>query len=382
MAARSRGRRREPEQPPSVTRRLTVTRSARFARPGDRDDTDATPKSVLVRMPNWVGDACLALPFLTELRRALPDATLVALARPGADGVAKLAPVDEVILLEDRGPLWVRPWRLRHAGAKLRVRRFDAAVSLPTTTSSALLLRMAGIANTVGYGRGAARFLFSRVLDWKKAKELHRAAQYLNLLAGLGLPVPPLAFAPPAIADAARQIAAARLAPVAAAPVKIGFGVGSMAQSRRWPAEQWAELAKLLTGELGAAVVLLGGPGDRMIAEEIQSKLEKKALSLVGLTQVEEMPAVMAALDAVVSNDSGSAHLAAVAGAPTVVFFGAGDPKITAPLNDRARVLTHPVDCAPCLSNKCRFALECLTGISAARVLGEVKAILAERGAK
>jgi len=363
-----------------VTRRGNVTRSAKFARKVESIGDATRPRRILVRMPNWIGDACLAMPFLQALRAQLPDASIVALARPGPDGIAKLAPVDEVILLEDRGPLWVRPWRLRRAGARLRSHRFDVGVSLPTTTSSALLLRMAGIRNTVGYGRGPARFLFSEVLDWKAAKELHRSDAYLHLLAGLGLKVPKLAWSPPPVSDVARAAGEARLAPLGVARPRIGLGVGSMAASRRWPADSWAELALRLRRELGAGVVLLGGPGERAIAAEIRARVDADVLDLAGHTRIEEMPGLLSCLDLMVSNDSGSAHLAALAQLPTVVFFGAGDPKITAPPWDGCRVITHPVSCAPCLKNTCRFQLECLTGISPERVTDEVRQLLAARG--
>lgn len=367
------------DEGPAVTRRLTTTRSRRFARPVETLGEADSPKRILVRMPNWVGDAVLAMPFLQALRAQLPGAFIVALARPGADGIAKLAPVDEVIVLEDRGPLWVRPWKLRRAGAQLRVYRFDAAFSLPSTTSSALLLRMAGIKKTIGYGRGPARFLFSEVLDWKPAKTMHRARVYLQLLKGLGLAVPELVWAPPVADKENRARGEALLVPLGPARPRIGLGIGSMAASRRWPAESWAALAMQLKRDLKAGVVLLGGPGDRALAAEIHARVDPDVLNLAGKTQVEDMPGILASLDLMVSNDSGSAHLAALARLPTIVFFGAGDPKITAPPWDGCQVISHPVDCAPCLKNTCRFALECLTGITPERVTGDVRALLARK---
>lgn len=352
------------------------TRSRRFARPVDALGESHEIRRVLVRMPNWVGDACMAMPFLQALRAQLPDATIVALARPGPDGIAKLGPVDEVVLLEDRGPLWVRPWRLRRAGAKLRALKFDAAFSLPATTSSALLLRMAGIKRTIGYAKGAAKFLFSEAVDWKQSKDIHRARAYLRLLEGLDLEVPELVWDPPPIGRHHRERGEALLAPLGDARPRIGLGIGSMASSRRWPTAFWAELAIRLRREMGAGVVILGGPGERAAAAEIEARAE--VLNLAGHTQVDEMPGVLGCLDLMVSNDSGSAHLAALAKLPTVVFFGAGDPKITAPPWDGAQVVTHPVACAPCLKNTCKFQLECLTGISPERVVDEVRALHAK----
>lgn len=272
------------------------------------------PRRVLVRMPNWVGDACLEIPFLVALRRQLPEARITALARSGPDEVATLAAVDEVILLDDRGPLWTRPRRLHEAGVRLRGHRFDAAVSLAETTSSAFLLRTTGIGRTVGYGRGLARLLLSTAVDLGTSSGLHRAAAYLRLLQGLGLEVPALTWEPPAVSEAAREAGAARLAPLGNGRPRIGLGVGSMAASRRWPIDSWVSLCHALR----AGVVLLGGVADRAVADEIAAQVGPRVLNLAGQTRIVEIPGVLSHLDVMVSNDSGAAHLAALARLPTL----------------------------------------------------------------
>jgi ADP-heptose:LPS heptosyltransferase len=160
---------------------------------------------------------------------------------------------------------------------------------------------------------------------------------------------------------------------LAASPLRIGFAVGSVGESRRWPLESYAALGDKLAEELSAGIVLLGAPADRPLAEQVARIMRASTLNLTGETTVDEMPALLAALDLFVSNDSGSAHLAAVAQVPTLVFFGAGDPKVTAPLSKTCEVLTQPVDCAPCRKNTCRFNMECMTGITVERVLSRIR---------
>ncbi|MBI4861247.1 MAG: lipopolysaccharide heptosyltransferase II [Candidatus Riflebacteria bacterium] len=334
------------------------------------------PSRVLVRLPNWVGDACLALPFVQALRQALPQAHIAALARPNVAGVAAHLPVDETLLLEDRGPLWVRPWRLKTAGSRLRARKFEIGFTLPTTTSSALLLRMAGIPLTVGIGKGPSRFLLSHPLRGEADGVVHRAATYLSLLGVLVKPLPPLVWAPSPVAPRSREEGLRRLEPLGAVRFRVALGVGSVGTSRRWPTASYAALADRLSAQLCAGVVLVGGPADRSLAEAVVRQSTAVLLNLVGATEVEEMPGLLAATDLLISNDSGAAHLAALALTPTVVFFGAGDPRVTAPLASGCRVLRHPVECAPCLSNSCRFELECMTGITVEQVFAEAGQIL------
>jgi len=363
---------------PSHEAGLSAKHSRTEARPplGESRADEVVPAKILVRLPNWVGDTCLALPFLQALRALYPSGHIATLVRSPSVGLASLLPADEVIPLEDRGPVWIRPWQLRRAGAKLRACHFDVAFSLPTTVSSILLLRLAGIPITIGYARGATRLLLSKPLPFLAIKGIHRAAAYLGLVEGLGQLTPPLVWSPSPLAASAKEAGLKRLTNLADARCRIGLGIGSVGTSRRWPAEYYAQLADRLIRELGANITLLGGPGDRPIAQEVTRRMTGPVLDLAGKTRLEEMPGILHALDLVVANDSGLAHLAALTLTPTVVFFGAGDPAVTAPLASTTIVVRENLDCVPCLSNRCRKNHECMTQISVERAFEEARRLL------
>jgi heptosyltransferase-2 len=102
----------------------------------------------------------------------------------------------------------------------------------------------------------------------------------------------------------------------AARPV-VGIVPGAEWATKRWGAERWAELARLL----GGTTVLLGGPADRELAAEIGRRAGRPVLDTTGNT-IEEAVALLARCDLVVGGDTGLVHCARALGRPTAVLFG------------------------------------------------------------
>ena len=112
---------------------------------------------ILVRVPNWLGDAIMALPALEELRRCSSDAEITVLARPWVSKIyANLPFVDEVLLYpEEHISQFLGP-RLKLTALTpmirvLRERRFDQAILFQNATEAALLAFLAGIPERIGY---------------------------------------------------------------------------------------------------------------------------------------------------------------------------------------------------------------------------------------
>ncbi|MBI4865329.1 MAG: lipopolysaccharide heptosyltransferase II [Candidatus Wallbacteria bacterium] len=330
---------------------------------------------ILVRTPNWVGDAVMALPFFDALRHNFPGSPVAALARPHAADIAGLAPGVEVIVHDDRGLRAGTVGRVA-AARELARRRFAAAFLLPNSFSAALVPFLARIPARVGYSKDARGLLLTHPLPWdRQARGLHRSRAYLELLARLGLDVPPdprpRARLPDAlVAEAEQLLQAAGVGPrerlAAVAP-------GAVGASRRWPAERFGDVARTLAERLRCRVVILGGPGDRAAAETVQRRAGPAALNLAGAARLALLPALIARCDALVSNDSGAAHVASLTDTPTLVLFGAGNETITRPLGPGIHILRVHLDCTPCESNSCaRGDLACMTALDAPAVAAAV----------
>ena len=121
----------------------------------------------------------------------------------------------------------------------------------------------------------------------------------------------------------------------------LGLGPTANWVGKEWPADRYAELARLLTGDdgplPGARIVVLGGPGERERAGAVLSQLGAlPVVDLVGRTDPLLAAACLRRCDLFVGNDSGLGHIAAAAGTPVVTVFGPGRPDVYRPWGDLA----------------------------------------------
>lgn len=350
----------------------------------------AEPEKILVRVPNWVGDAVLCLPALEKLCEKFSTAQLTVLARPGvADLFRSRAGVSRVLLFEHRG---------RHGGVggllglarELRAERFDRAVLFQNAFQAALLALLAGIPRRLGYTRDARGPLLTETIPVPRAGEIppHETYYYLELLRRAGwldtLPVVeriPLAPSPAAVEQMRLRLrghgvegakGSGRLR-VVLAP---GASYGS---AKCWLPERYAQLADRLVETYDAAVLLCGTSAEASLGEAIAARMQAKPISLLGATTLEEFLALLPSVDLFIGNDSGAMHLAAGVGLPQVVIFGPTDETGTGPLNPRARLVKQPVSCSPCFLRHCPVDHRCMTRITVEQVWQAVEAALADR---
>src|SRR5207247_823663 len=114
----------------------------------------------------------------------------------------------------------------------------------------------------------------------------------------------------------------------------------------------------------GLSVLVCGAASERAECERVAREAGAGISSVAGDTDLPLQAALCAQAAIVVSNDSGMAHLAAAAGAPTVVVFGSTSSAWTAPLGSRVRVLQHAPVCAPCFQRTCRIGYRCLHAVT------------------
>ena len=113
----------------------------------------------------------------------------------------------------------------------------------------------------------------------------------------------------------------------------------------------------------------------KMIRGELASEQERAAV-LAGRTTIRELIGVLACAAALVSNDTGPAHLGAALGVATVTVFGPTERFATEPIGPRARAVDHPVECAPCMLRDCPIDHRCMTGVEVGAVLEAVEAAM------
>jgi lipopolysaccharide heptosyltransferase II len=318
------------------------------------------PVNIVVRAPNWVGDAVLSIPALKSLRQRFPSARITLLARTWVAGLFESASfVDQIWRF---GPSWVSNVR------KMRREGFDTGVLLTNSFASALTMRIGRVAERVGYATELRSALLSHPVPLEPGKH-HQTRYYLHLLEsafGPG-PSPDIGIRP----SADERERARRLLADSGLDLSERFAVlspgAAFGSAKRWKEAGFAGLADRLGSE-GFRTVIVGSAAEREIGDRVSALMRSKATNLAGETDLETLVGLLAEAALVVTNDSGPMHIAAALGTPTVGIFGSTDPEVTGPIGPRARVVSHKVDCSPCLLRKCPIDHRCMENLTVEQV--------------
>ena len=150
--------------------------------------------------------------------------------------------------------------------------------------------------------------------------------------------------------------------------------------AKRWPGVKFAATAKAIEGRRYTHILLLGGPADQAIAEEIAATLEPGTFTnLTGRTTLRELTVALAASSCVLTNDTGPMHLAAAVDVPVVALFGSTSPELTAPGllgASKIRILRTPPPCAPCFLRECPVDSRCLSNITVESAVAAIEQTL------
>ena len=196
--------------------------------------------------------------------------------------------------------------------------------------------------------------------------------QYREFARHLGADAEPEHVLP---ADPASERWAAELCDeLAGEPVLLN--VGASKPANRWAPERMGMLAEAIQAELGLAVCLTGGPGDRPATDRALAEVGQRASlrDLVGQTSLLQLIALARRARVFVGCDTGPMHIAAACGTPVVALFGAADPERTGPWGAAHRVVRVPPSCAPCNRRSCNQPRHwCMDDIHVDHVLDAVR---------
>lgn len=324
----------------------------------------------LVIAPNWIGDAVMSLPLLRALQRDAPGSRVAVLARPGPAAIYRAEGSAGEVLVAAGIPA---AWRAAARG------RFGEAWLLPNSFRAAFLAFLAGIPERIGYTTdGRAPFL-TRGLP-PPPRTSHQLRDYDALLESRGVTpdlAPPRLPVPAESADiAAFALARAGLPPNR--PLVLLAPGAAFGWTKRWPAERFGELGRVLL-ERGFLCAVVIGPDEEPLAERARVAAGGYLPALGADLDPMGVAALAARALVVVSNDSGPMHLAAAVGTPVVAMFGPTDPGRTGPSGVPSEVLDRYVFCSPCYRKECPYRHECMREIEVENVLAAVLRLAAGR---
>lgn len=352
---------------------------------------------VFIRVPNWVGDAVMAIPALRELRRIFTEARITLVARPWVAGLFDgegLA--DDLIPVEDSRGLTQSIKQFFVLASRLRSERFDHAVLLQNAFGAALVARAAGAKDVTGYPTDGRRVMLHTTIPFQEDyKNRHQVFYYLNIAARLE---EKLAGQTHIDLNNDLKSAEPRLSASEEAKEKmrqlldecdidktfphnriLAINPGATnSRAKQWLAERFAQAADLFAERDGFQTVIIGTAGDIPVAKEVASHMRTRAAILAGRTDIAELKAVLACSSLVLSNDTGAAHVSAALGVPTVVVFGPTEDFATRPFSPVAEVVRHQVECSPCMLRECPIDHRCMTRVEVNDVYLAARRLMAQ----
>lgn len=359
-------------------------------------------RRVVFVAPNWLGDAVMAAPALTALRRAeasddRPWRVIWAGRGAWAPLFADDPRIDSLIEIQRPGR-HAGPFGAVRLGRRLHRAEPDAILLGPPSLRMGAAAALSGAPLRVGYASDGRGLLLNLPLRPRIRGSMHYTREMLELVSRLavhwGLPDPAPGAGdprhPPAFA------AGDYLPGTSAWPVREETGPPLWAVSpgttfgpaKNWPTGHFAEfLVAAVTGR-GHRVVLLGDAASAPIVAELADRSglptrtrlggEPGLIDLTGRTGLRELVGVLRGAEAFVGNDSGLMHLAGALGTPTVGIFGSSNPDWTAPAGRYTDfVQARGFACSPCYRPVCTQAEFCLETVRPAEVLARVDQVVA-----
>ncbi len=348
----------------------------------------ADVRRILAVKVDHIGDFITALPALRRLRRHFPQARLTVLASSAARAFLSLEPaIDEILVFNffhaksALGRREVTEAEIDELAETLRPYAFDIAIDLRKHLDTRKLLRASGARVLAGYDHMGQFPWLDIALEWEgdrnlQAKRYHITDNLVHLVDAVAA-----ATEPPHAAIPAEILAAVDLAEVLTPPVQGLFerrvvcvhpGAGN--ELKQWPVDNFAQLLRLLIDRDDVGVVLIGGPDEAAMADDLQAAVDRpdRIASVAGRVGLGKLPAVMARCALYIGNDSGPKHIAAAVGLPTVgIHSGSVDAVEWAPSGPNALALHRATACSPCYiaaAELCPRQLACLTLITPIQV--------------
>lgn len=338
-----------------------------------------TPKKIVVRMPNWLGDLVMGTPVLKDLRTRFPDANITAMCQGGAGTLLEHDPHINEIFNFRRPSGWIHHTHPYAIIESLKQREFDLGVLLTNSFSSAWWFYLGDVKNRIGYRTNMRGFLLNKALPFPETLQTqHLVLTYKMLLAPLGIP---LSDTPPKLYVSKDEQAKAkdllkRFHVDVEKDILIGINPGAAYGSAKcWLPERFEELTLKLLENPKIRIVYFGDPAGQPLVDQICLNKPDRVINLAGKTNLRELVALIQCCSIFLTNDSGPMHIADALGIPLVALFGSTSDVKTGPYS-KGTVIHKHVECSPCYKRVCPIDFRCMKRIEVQEVYQELQKLI------
>jgi len=318
------------------------------------------PFRILIRSSNWLGDAVMSVPAVRAIKNGRPDAHVTILAPEKIAPMWKLiSEVDEILSL---------PNKSLFSAARLieRQPRFEAAILFPNSLRVAL--EAWGIPRKAGYRGRARSWLLNQIVrePRRPGPPEHHATRFLRIADDCGADVDLVHDATPVLSQTSNNKNQKLL----------GLCPGAeYGPAKRWLPERFAQAAVTISAQSNAKWILFGTDKDKVAGDTISTALGENCVNRIGQTTLGELIEELRGCRALLTNDTGTMHLAKLLGVPVVAIFGSTEPALTGPFGHGHAILRHHVECSPCFLRECPIDFRCMKEITVQEVVNAVMSI-------
>lgn len=330
--------------------------------PPGTDPSKLHPFRFVIRSPNWLGDAVMSLRAARAFKLGRPDARLAVLTPAKLTAFwNSVTEVDEVIPFAPEESVFSVARKLRG--------RFEAAILFPNSFRSAAEAWLARIPRRVGFRGHLRSMLLTQIIDEPRkktaARPRHHADRYWHLARHCGAAEPPPIPRPPSRPKN---------------DLVLGVCPGAeYGPAKRWPVERFRKTMELVSKEVTCSWVIIGTENDRGLAAEILGGFDGNAEDLTGKTSLSELIERLRAVRVLLTNDTGTMHLADYLGIPLVAIFGSTEPRLTGPRSPTSTILRHQVECSPCFLRDCPLDFRCMHAVPPEEAARAILALMEAR---
>lgn len=327
--------------------------------------------SIVVRCPNWIGDAVMATPIFEDIKRIFPNAYVVALASKPISELLQGNPLIDEFITFSRGTTIKRP-KSKKMIQELKKRRFDLGILLTRSFSSAWVFWRGNVKWRLGI-KDSFRSILLNIRINPPDRNQHDVLSYRSLLH----PFKVLDNDPKlCLVVSEEEIRATKerfgLDNKQCIVINPGAAYGS---AKCWPKEYFRQLIINLSNPR-RTIIFVGDKNSEALVDEIMQGIPGHIINCAGKTSLRDLLALIAMSSCVVSNDSGPMHIAAAFGKPLVAIFGSTNPLRTRPWGG-GKVLKKDIPCSPCYLRTCPRDFTCMRSITVEEVTAATEEALA-----
>ena len=324
------------------------------------DTIPSTPRKILIVKLGSFGDVIHTIPAQQQIHQHLPDTEIHWLTAPPYAGLLGRIPGIKRVWLAD-----TKKWRKRITSIlesvplirSLRRQRFDLALDFQGLVKSAVLARLSGAREVIGFTREQSRepasaYFYSRTLPGDNGSQPHAIEINLELTRSLDCspngasPLIPLNIPEEAFSYVDQQLSQAGIT----RPVLINPGAGWI--TKRWPAINYGRLLLELRQKAGLPVIVTYGPGEEELVDQMKSSAGSQPL-IAFPTDFFQLAALCRRSQLMVAGDTGPLHLAVALGTPTVAILGPTAPWRNGPFNPEDVIVKRYLPCSNSYKRTC-----------------------------